>query len=77
VKYANRLHDQNITILNLLKNYVKSNDLLCTQHKTELFTAIKNLQKTAANIANTDKAIFKENIESSKILTELRNIRTK
>ena len=77
VKCANRLHDQNITILNLLKNYVKSNDLLSTQHKTELFTAIKNLQKTAANIATTDKTIFKENIESSKILTELRNIRTK
>lgn len=41
------------------------------QEKTHLYTAIKSLQRTAANIAERDKTIYKEQLDKSKILQEL------
>ncbi len=75
IKYANKVHEKNITILNLFKKYVISKDLLSMQHKTELFTSIKALKKISEEIATTDKMYFKENLENSKILAEIRMIK--
>jgi hypothetical protein len=60
-------------MLKLFKDYVKYNGVLESEDKTIIFTAIKNLNKTASNVADTDKLIFRKNIESSKILMELKN----
>ena len=77
VKYANRQHDNTVQVLSLIKHYVKQNDVFSTQDKTKLFTALKNLQRVSNNIATMDKDLFNQNIKSSKILTELHNIRSK
>ena len=75
VNFANKQHNNNTHILKLFKDYIKYNNVLSSQDKTTLFTVIKNMNKTSSNIADTDKLIFKQNIESSKILMELKNKR--
>jgi len=55
--------------LNYLSNLSKV--IITTEQKTVLFTAIKELKKTATYIA--DMALIKDNIESSKILMQLKN----
>jgi hypothetical protein len=73
VGYANKQQNKTTHMLKLFKDYVKYNGVLESEDKTIIFTAIKNLNKTASNVADTDKLIFRKNIESSKILMELKN----
>ena len=60
-------------MLKLFKNFIKDNGVFSTNDKTILFTAIKNMQKNASNIASADKILFKQQLENSKILKELEN----
>lgn len=71
IDYANRNLNNTNHILKLYKEYVKYNGVLSSDDKTHLFTAIKNLNKSIANIAEVDKILFNKNLEHSKIIREL------
>jgi predicted double-glycine peptidase len=59
--------------LNLLKDYVKSNTVLTKDHKTKLFTAIKQVKGSGTMLADADKEIIRKQIANSLILSELNN----
>ena len=77
VRFTNRDHNRTIHILNLFKEYAKDKEAFTLFQKESVFRTVNILKRTATDISSTYKLLYNTSIPESKILTELRNIRSK
>jgi hypothetical protein len=71
VKHVNRVRENTNIQCKLIKDYLKNNNILSYEDKVHFFTAINQVKKNAAIVADADNSIVKKQIDNSVILTEL------